>query len=328
MKIRAIKLYETGSPENMKWEEIELGEISNDEVLIKHTAVGFNLIDTYHRGGIYPTPKKPCGLGTEASGIVEKVGKNITSFAIGDRVAYAGSGAGLGAYCYKRIMNTSGLIKIPDWMDDKTAAAILTKGRTVEYLFNRTYSLKEGDNILFHAAAGGVGLIAGQWAKAIGVNAIGIVGSESKIQIAKDSGYSQVFAMDDEDIKTKIMDLTKGVGVDVVYDSVGKTTWDLSLSCVKKLGLVVSFGSASGNPPAYDVAVDGVKNSAYIHRATMVNYMTTPEISLASAMKVFEMIKEGSIALQINDRYTLDDVVKVHEDAEARLTTGQIVMTV
>ncbi|MDB4128355.1 quinone oxidoreductase [Hyphomicrobiales bacterium] len=328
MKIRAIKLYETGSPENMKWEEIELGEISNDEVLIKHTAVGFNLIDTYHRGGIYPTPKKPCGLGTEASGIVEKVGKNITNFAIGDRVAYAGSGAGLGAYCYKRIMNTSGLIKIPDWMGDKTAAAILTKGRTVEYLFNRTYSLKEGDNILFHAAAGGVGLIAGQWAKAIGVNAIGIVGSESKIQIAKDSGYSHVFAMDDEDIKTKIMDLTKGVGVDVVYDSVGKTTWDLSLSCVKKLGLVVSFGSASGNPPTYDVAVDGVKNSAYIHRATMVNYMTTPEISLASAMKVFEMIKEGSIALQINDSYALDDVVKVHEDAEARLTTGQIVMTV
>ena len=233
-----------------------------------------------------------------------------------------------GSYSHSRLINADDLIIVPDWMRSEVAAAILTKGRTVEYLFNRTYKLQKNDRILFNAAAGGVGQIAGQWAASIGATAIGVVGNKDKEKFARNSGYKHVFNMQDHDIVKEVMAITEGTGVDVVYDSIGKTTWDISLSVVKKLGLVVSFGSASGNPPLYDVAKDGVKNSAYIHRATMVNYMTSPEIGKKSAESVFEMIKNGSINLNLNMDYHLDDIVSVHQDAEARKTIGQIVMKV
>jgi NADPH2:quinone reductase len=328
MKTRAIVLHQNGDADQMVWEDVDLPNPTDSQVLVKHEFVGFNMVDTYHRSGIYPTPPKPCRLGTEGAGIVEAVGSKVKDFSVGDRVAYAGSGSGLGSYSYSRLMNANDLIKVPDWMDLEVAAAILTKGRTVEYLFNRTHKLQKGDSILFNAAAGGVGQIAGQWANSLGALAIGIVGSQDKEEFALKSGYKHVFNMQDHDIVNEVMAITDGKGVDVVYDSIGKTTWDISLASVRKLGLVVSFGSASGNPPLYDVAKDGVKNSAYIHRATMVNYMTSPEIARKSAESVFEMIKNGSIKLNLNMDYHLDDIVRVHKDAEARKTVGQIVMKV
>ena len=328
MKTRAIVLKENGDAEKMTWEEISLPKPEYGQVLLKHEFVGFNMIDTYHRSGVYPTPSKPCFLGTEASGVIEQVGVGVEKFKVGDRVAYAGSSSGLGAYSYSRIINADDLIKIPDWMGLEVAAAVLTKGRTVEYLFNRTHKLQKGDRILFNAAAGGVGQIAGQWATSIGAITIGIVGSVEKEKFARDSGYKYVFNLQDHDIVKEVMAITDGIGVDVVYDSIGRVTWNNSLAAVKKLGLVVSFGSASGNPPLYDVAKDGVKNSAFIHRATMVNYMTSPEIGRKSAESVFEMIKNGNIKLNLNMDYHLDDVITVHRDAEARKTVGQIVMRV
>ena len=327
-KTKAVVLHKNGDADQMVWEEISLPDPGHGQVLLKHEFVGFNMIDVYHRSGIYPTPSKPCFLGTEASGVIEQVGPGVKNLNIGDRVAYAGSSSGLGSYSYSRLMNADDLIIVPDWMRSEVAAAILTKGRTVEYLFNRTYKLQKGDRILFNAAAGGVGQIAGQWAASIGAIAIGVVGNKDKEKFARNSGYKHVFNMQDHDIVREVMAITKGTGVDVVYDSIGKTTWDISLSVVRKLGLVVSFGSASGNPPLYDVAKDGVKNSAYIHRATMVNYMTSPEIGKKSAESVFEMIKNGSINLNLNMDYHLDDIVSVHQDAEARKTIGQIVMKV
>tara|TARA_B100001057_G_scaffold155823_1_gene156169 strand:- start:75466 stop:76458 length:993 start_codon:yes stop_codon:yes gene_type:complete len=330
MKTKSIKLYEAGNIDNMKWEETDLPDPSSGEVLLRHEFIGFNMIDTYHRSGIYPTPEKPCGLGTEASGIIEDISKDDKDqyFKVGDRVAYAGSGSGLGAYSYKRIIRSKDLIKVPDWMGLDIAAAILTKGRTVEYLFNRTYNLKENEYILFHAAAGGVGQIAGQWARSIGAIAIGVVGNKKKEEYAKKCGYKFVFNMEDHDIVSEIMKITNNKGVDVVYDSVGLTTWNISLSCIKKLGLIVSFGSASGNPPLYDIAKDGIKNSAFIHRATMVNYMTSSKIARDSAARVFEKIKNKEIQLNLNKNYQLKDVKVVHRDAEARKTIGQIVMKV
>jgi NADPH2:quinone reductase len=330
MKTKSIKLYEVGNIDNMKWEETDLPDPSSGEVLLSQQFIGFNMIDTYHRSGIYPTPEKPCGLGTEASGIIEDVSQDDIEqhFKVGDRVAYAGSGSGLGAYSYKRIIRSKDLIKVPDWMGLDIAAAILTKGRTVDYLFNRTYNLKANEYILFHAAAGGVGQIAGQWARSIGAIAIGVVGNKKKEEYARKCGYKFVFNMEDDDIVSEIMKITNNKGVDVVYDSVGRSTWNISLSCVKKLGLVVSFGSASGNPPLYDIAKDGIKNSAFIHRATMVNYMTSTKIARDSAARVFEKIKDKEIQLNLNKNYQLKDVKLVHRDAEARKTIGQIVMKV
>lgn len=326
MKTRAIRIHETGAPSVMKWENVEIGEPGPDEILVRHTAVGFNMIDTYHRSGHYPTPPKPCGLGTEGAGIVEAVGKRVKKFKVGDRVAYSGSGAGLGAYAEARIMKADAVLKVPRGMDEKVAAALLTKGRTVEYLFNRTHKLKKGETILFHAAAGGVGQLAGQWAKAVGATAIGVVGSPEKAKIAKRNGYKHVIVASQKDIAKEVMRITRGKGVDVVYDSVGKDTWAASLASVRLNGLVVSFGSASGNPPPFDVGASGRQNAPYVHRATMINYMTTPEIAAASAARVFAMVKKGLLKTAIDDSYRLKDVVKVHRDAEARKTTGQIIM--
>jgi NADPH2:quinone reductase len=326
MKTRAIRVHETGDPSVMKLEEVDIGEPGPDEILLRHTAIGFNMIDTYHRSGLYPTPPKPCGLGGEAAGVVEAVGRTVKGFKPGDHAAYGGSATGLGAYAEARIMKTDWLVKLPRWMDDRLAAAILTKGRTVEYLFNRTHKLRKDEIVLFHAAAGGVGLIAGQWAKSLGAIAIGVVGVPEKASIAKRNGYGHVIVAGETGIAEEVMRITRGRGVDVVYDSVGKDTWQASLDSVRKLGLVVSFGSASGDPPPYNVSLDGRKNSAFIHRATMPNYMTTPEIAAVSAAKVFAMVRKGAIKARIDDSYRLEDVVQLHRDAEARKTTGQVVI--
>jgi NADPH2:quinone reductase len=325
MKAKAIRLHENGSPSVMKWESVELGDPGRGEILVRNTAVGFNMVDTYVRSGLYPSPAKPCGLGAEAAGVVEAVGKGVKGFKAGDRVCYA-FGTPQGAYAEARIMPTGFVLKTPGWLDDRVAAAVLTKGRTVEYLFNRTHKLKKGETILFHAAAGGVGTFAGQWAKSVGARAIGVVSTEEKAKIARRNGYAHVIVTANTDITEEVMRITRGEGVDVVYDSVGKDTWQASLESVRKLGLVVSFGSASGSPPPFDVAADGLKKSAFIHRATMVNYMTSEEIAAASARKVFSMIKKGALKPRIDATYKLSDAARVHRDAEARKTTGQIVM--
>jgi NADPH2:quinone reductase len=325
MNITAIRIHENGKPSVMKGERVELGEPGREEILVRHTAIGFNMIDTYVRSGLYPSPPKPCGLGGEAAGVVEAAGKSVKEFKPGDRVVYA-FGTPPGAYSEARVMGTNFVLKLPNWIADTTAAAILTKGRTVEYLFNRTTKLKSGQTILFHAAAGGVGLLAGQWAKAIGVRAIGVVSTEEKAKLAKRNGYYRVIISKKQDIAKEVMALTKGKGVDVVYDSVGKDTWQASLDSARLRGLVVSFGSASGNPAPFEVAAEGLKKSVYIHRATMVNYMTDPDIAAASARKVFSMLKAGAIKPNVDTSYRLKDIVKLHRDAEARKTSGQIVM--
>ncbi|MDA0239428.1 MAG: quinone oxidoreductase [Proteobacteria bacterium] len=325
MKTRQIMLHKPGGPSAMKWETVELPDPGPGEILVRHTAVGFNMVDTYHRSGAYATPPKPCTLGIEGAGVVEAAGRGVKTLKVGDRIAYAGGGQP-GSYAEARVMKAAAVTKLPSWISDKQGAAIISKGKTVEYLFNRTHKLKKGDVILFHAAAGGVGLIAGQWAKAVGAIAIGVVSTEAKAKLAKRNGYKHVIISKIQDITKEVLRITKGKGVDVVYDSVGKDTWQSSLDSVRTLGLVVSFGSASGNPPPYDVAKDGLKNSAFIHRATTVNYMTSPEISAASLRKVFAMVKKGAVKIQVNHTYKLKDVVKVHRDAEARKTTGQVVM--
>lgn len=326
MQTRAIRIHENGDPSVMRWETIDIGEPGPDEVLLRQTAIGFNMIDTYHRSGLYPTPEKPCGLGGEAAGVVEAVGKRVRGLKVGDRVAYGGSAIGLGAYAEHRILKPDWLVKLPKWMDDKLAAAILTKGRTVEYLFNRTHKLKKGETVLFHAAAGGVGLLAGQWAKAVGAVAIGVVGSPEKAKVARRNGYKHVIVAGRDDIVAEVMRITRGKGVDVVYDSVGRDTWAASLASVRKGGLVVSFGSASGNPPPFDIVEDGRRTSAFIHRATMPNYMTGPEVAAASARKVLAMLKKGAIRASIDSGYRLADAAELHRAAEARKTTGQVVM--
>ncbi len=325
MKTHAFRVHETGGPDVMKWEEVDLPKPKKGQVLIRHTAIGFNMVETYFRKGLYPPrDPMPMGAGLEAAGVIEAVGPGVEGFKPGNRVVYAGGP--LGAYAEARVIDAVHLSKIPAWLDDETAAAALSKGRTVQYLFNRTHKLKRGDTILFHAAAGGVGLIACQWAKAVGATLIGTAGTDEKCRLAKRYGAKHVINYRKQDFVSEVMRFTKNKGVDVVYDSVGKDTWNGSIKCVRRLGLVVSFGSASGPPPPLDIAADGVKTSAYFTRATTVNYMTSPEIERASTRHLFRMMKSGAVKVKIGHTYRLRDAVQVHKDAEARKTTGAVVM--
>lgn len=325
MKCHAFRVHKPGPATAMKWEEVELPKPKRGEALIRHTAIGFNMVDTYMRSGLYPPRgSMPMGVGIEGAGVVEAIGPGVKRVKVGDRVAYATGMSG--SYAEARIIGVDHLVKMPRWIDDKTAASILSKGRTVEYLFNQTHKLKKGDVILFHAAAGGVGLIACQWAKALGAKLIGTAGTDSKCALAKKFGAKHVVNYKKKDFAEEVMRITKGKGVDVVYDSVGKTTWTGSLESVKLRGLVVSFGSASGPPPLLNMAMEGQAKSAYFHRATTVNYMTSPEIADASARSVLRMIKSGKVKMHITRAYKLRDAVKVHQDAAGRKTTGQIIM--
>ncbi|MBI2962018.1 MAG: quinone oxidoreductase [Betaproteobacteria bacterium] len=327
MKTHAIRIHATGDPSVLNWEEVSLPDPGPGEVLIRHTAIGFNYIDTYFRSGLYPLRADtfPCGLGLEAAGVVEAVGPQVKNFKIGQRVGYAG-GARMGAYAEARIANADDLIKLPSWLDDRTAAAVLVKGMTVQYLFNRTHKLKKGETILFHAAAGGLGLVACQWARALGATVIGTVSTDAKAKLAKRYGCRHPIVTSRQDLVSEVMRLTKGKGVDVVYDSVGKDTWDASMECVRRLGLMVSCGSTSGKPPPYDIGTDGMKKSAFITRATTANYMTSGEIRRASARVLFRMMRAAPIKVLIGQTYALKDAARAHIDAEARRTTGSTVL--
>jgi NADPH2:quinone reductase len=326
MKSHAFIIYEHGGPEVLTWEEIDLADPGPGEVQIRNTAIGLNFADIYLRDGGPSHPAKlPTGLGLEAAGVIEKVGRGVKNFKAGDRVAYAG-GAKPGSYAEAVIRSTVGLIKLPAWLDDRTAAAALTKGGTVQYLFNRTHKLKKGDTILFTAVAGGVGLIAAQWARAVGARLIGTVGSDEKAALAKKHGAKELIVTSRQNIAEEVMRLTNGEGVDVVYDSVGKDSWEDSLKSVKRRGLVVCFGASSGPPRPYDLLVDGIKGSPYIHRATSVNYMTSDEERQKAARHLFRMMKSGAIKVRINQTYGLRDAPKAQADMAARKTTGSTIL--
>ena len=324
MKTHAFLLHAYGGPEVLNWEEVELPEPGRNEVLIRNTAIGLNFAEIYLRMGQFGG-KLPTGIGLEAAGVVEKTGPGVRKFKAGDRVGYTGA-ATPGAYAEAVLRPTDGLVKLPKWLDDKTAAAVLTKGMTVQYLFNRTHKLKKGDTILFTAVAGGVGQIAVQWAKAVGARLIGTVGTDDKAALAKRIGARELIVHARQNMYEEVMRLTNGQGVDVVYDSIGKDTWLDSLKSVKKRGLVVCFGHASGHPPPYDVVRDGLANSAYIHRATTVNYVTTDEERQAAARHLFRMLKSGAVKARIGQTYPLRDAPRAQADMAARKTTGSTVL--
>ena len=323
MITNAIRIHKQGGPEEMKWEETELPKIQEGDVLIKHTAIGLNYIDTYHRSGLYPMPV-PLTLGIEGAGVVEEIGENVKDLKLGDRVAYASPPTG--SYAERKVMPADRLVKIPDNISDEIAAAIMLKGMTVEYLVRRTYNVKAGQTVLFHAAAGGVGLIACQWLKAIGATVIGTVGSEEKAALAKNNGCDHTILYREEDFVTKVKEITNGEGVPVVYDGIGKDTLNGSIECLAIRGMMVSFGNASG--PLSDINVPKMiqPKGLYLVRPSMQQYLSTKE-ELEEASKImFEKISSGKVRINIFKKYKLDQVVEAHEDLEGRKILGPAVI--
>ena len=323
MKTNAIIVHKLGGPEEMIWEEVDVPAPSENEVLIKQNVIGLNFIDTYFRSGLYPAPL-PTPLGMEASGIIEQVGANVTEFQEGDRVAYASPP--LGSYSEKRVMPINNIVKIPNDISDELAAAIMLKGMTAEYLVRRTFEVKPGQTVLFHAAAGGVGLIACQWLKAIGANVIGTVGSDDKAKLAQANGCNHTILYKEEDFVEKVKEITNGEGVPVVYDSVGKDTALKGLDCLSPLGLLVIFGNSSGNAPAIEPGLLATKGSLYVTRPTLFSYNSNREKLIDSAEQVFKMVRENKISIKIGARYRLKDAVQAHKDLENRKTTGSILL--
>ena len=319
IKTKAIRIYETGGPEILRYEDIDLPDPGPKEVRIRHTAIGLNFIDTYHRSGFYPVPL-PSGLGIEAAGIVEAVGDSVTSFKPGDRIAYGGSP--VGAYSQAANVRASLLSKLPDNISDQQAGAMMVKGMTVRYLFKETYKLKAGDTILFHAAAGGVGLIACQWAKHLGVTLIGTVGSDEKAELARAHGCAHVINYRTENFVARVKDITGGKGVPVVYDGVGKDTFLGSLDCLRPRGLLASFGNASGPVDTFDLGLLAAKGSLYVTRPTLMHYTSTAADLAATANDLFDVVAKGIVKIEINQTYRLADAARGHADLEARKTTG------
>lgn len=324
MNINAIRIHETGGPEVMKLEQVDLPDPGPGEVRIRHSAIGINFIDTYHRSGLYPVPL-PSGIGLEAAGTVEAVGNGVTTLKDGDRVAY-GTGP-LGAYADAINAPAARLAKVPDDVSDEHAAALMLKGMTVRYLFKETFKLNKGDTCLFHAAAGGVGLIACQWAKDLGVTLIGTAGSDEKCALATAHGAAHAINYRTENIVERVKEITGGQGVPVVYDGVGKDTFMASLDCLRPRGLLVSFGNASGPVEAFDLGILSAKGSLYVTRPTLFHYAATPEDFAASAADVFDVVARGAVKIDINQRYRLADAVQAHKDLEGRKTTGASVLS-
>jgi NADPH:quinone reductase len=320
---KAIRITTTGGPEVLRWEDVEVGEPGEGQARVRHTAVGVNFIDTYQRSGLYPIPV-PGGLGGEAAGVVEAVGPGVSVVRPGDRVAYGGSPPG--SYSEARVMPAGVLVPIPDGITDQTAAAAMLKGMTVQYLIRRTYPVKAGETVLFHAAAGGVGLIACQWLKALGATVIGTVGSDEKAAVARAHGCDHVIISTREDIAKRLREITGGAGVPVVYDSVGKDTFLSSLDCLRPLGLMVSFGNSSGKVTPFDIGILAQKGSLYLTRPTLATYTATRADLEATAREVFEVIREGKVKVEVRHTYPLADAQQVHRDLEGRRTVGSIVM--
>ena len=320
---RVVKIEKTGGPEVLKFETIEIGEPGLEEVLIEHKAIGLNFIDTYHRSGSYPLDL-PSGIGGEASGIIKKIGSKVKDFSVGDSVAYAG--VPLGSYSSERIYPIKNLVKIPDGINFDIAATLMTKGLTTYYLLYKTYPVSANETILFHAAAGGVGQIFCQWAKSLGCKVIGTVGSDEKIKTAKKNGCDFVINYSKEDFPKKVLEITKGKGVPVVYDGVGKNTFVGSIECLKIRGMMVSFGNASGSVDNIDVKKMIQPKGLYFTRPSMGQYLGSKDEIKEGADKLFRNIKLGKVKIEIFKKYKLEDAVQAHKDLEARKIIGPAVI--
>ena len=320
---RVVKIEKTGGPEVLKFETIEIGAPGPEEVLIEHKAIGLNFIDTYHRSGSYPLDL-PSGIGGEASGIIKKIGSKVKDFSVGDSVAYAG--VPLGSYSSERIYSIKNLVKIPDGINFDIAATLMTKGLTTYYLLYKTYHVSANETILFHAAAGGVGQIFCQWAKSLGCKVIGTVGSDEKIKTAKKNGCDFVINYSKEDFPKKVLEITKGKGVPVVYDGVGKNTFVGSIECLKIRGMMVSFGNASGSIENVDVKKMIQPKGLYFTRPSMGQYLGSKDEIKEGADKLFQNIKLGKVKIVIFKKYKLEDVVQAHKDLEARKIVGPAII--
>ena len=321
--MKAVKIKKNGGPEVLDIEEITLRKPVKDEVLIEHAAIGLNYIDIYHRSGLYPL-MMPSGLGMEASGIIKEVGPDVSNFSVGDRVAYAA--VPLGSYSSHRIYKTKNLVKVPKEIDLNIAAAIMTKGLTTYYLLHKTYSVSSGETILFHAAAGGVGQIFCQWAKSLGCKVIGTVGSEEKVEIAKKNGCHEIINYNKEDFSKKVMEITAGKGVSVVYDGVGKSTFEKSLECLRARGMMVSFGNASGSLDPINVPKMLQPKGLFFVRPAMGQYLGTQEELNEAAKVLFEKISSGNVNIEIFKEYKLDDIKQAHIDLKNRKIIGPAII--
>ena len=321
--MKAVKIEKAGGPEVLKLEEITLGKPNNNEVLIEHIAIGLNYIDTYHRSGLYPL-KLPSGLGMEASGIIKEVGPNVSDFSVGDKIAYTGQP--LGGYSTHRIYPTKNIVKVPENINLNIVGTLMTKGLTVFYLLYKTYPAKRGQTVLFHAAAGGVGQIFCQWAKSIGIKVIGTVGNNEKKELAKKYGCDEVINYSEEDFAKKVLELTDGLGVPVVYDGVGKSTFEKSCECLQVRGTMVSFGNASGALDPINVPKSLQTKGLYFVRPSMQQYLRTREELEEAAKNLFEQISSGKIKIEIFKKYKLDDIKTAHSDLEERKIIGPAVI--
>jgi len=321
--VKTVVFDAPGGSEVMKIIDVEVPPPAKGELHVRHTAIGVNYIDVYHRSGLYPVPL-PGTLGLEAAGVVEAVGEGVKGFKPGDRIAY-GNGP-RGAYAEARNLPANRVLKLAKGVSDETAAGMMLKGMTVRFLLRQTYKIKRGETLVFLPAAGGVGLILGQWAKAIGAKAIGVVGSDEKVEIAKSHGYAHVINSRTEDVAKRVREITGGKGVPVVYDGVGKATFMSSLDCLRPRGLLVSFGNASGPVTGVDLGILAAKGSLYLTRPSLVTYVADDSDLYESGREVLEMVKSGKVKIEINQRYPLADVATTHRDLEQRKTTGTTIL--
>jgi NADPH2:quinone reductase len=319
---KAVRFHKTGGPEVLQLEEVQVGEPGPGQARIRHTAIGVNFIDTYQRSGLYPM-QLPQTAGNEGAGVVEAVGAGVTLVKAGDRVAYTGQ---VGSYSGQRLVPADRLVKIPEGISDEQAASMMLKGMTVQYLIHRTYAVKPGDTVLWHAAAGGVGLIACQWLKALGATVIGTVGSPEKAALAKAHGADHVINYSTENFVERVKAITGGKGVPVVYDSVGKSTWEGSLDCLQPLGMMVFFGNASGPVPPLNTGILAQKGSLFVTRPTLQTYVAARADLEARAKSLFDVVKSGKVKIEISARYKLADAAQCHRDLEGRKTTGSVIL--
>jgi NADPH2:quinone reductase len=319
-----IRVHEVGGPEVMRYEEIEVGAPGPGQALIRQTAVGLNFIDVYFRSGLYPPPALPFTPGLEGAGVVEAVGEGVSDLAVGQRVAYASPP--IGAYAEVRLHQADRLVPLPDGIGDEQAAAMMLKGMTAHYLLRRTFRVERGQTILFHAAAGGVGTIACQWAKHLGATVIGTVGSAAKAEVARAHGCDHPIRYDQEDLVARVREITDGKGVPVVYDSVGRSTFERSLDCLAPLGMLVSFGQSSGKIPPVDLGILSQKGSLYVTRPTLMTYTAARSDLLAAAGELFDVVRSGAVRIEINQRYPLRDAVAAHRALGGRETTGSTIL--
>lgn len=324
---KAIRMHQTGGPEVLRLEDVEVGDPGPGQVRLRHVAVGLNYADTYFRNGTYPIPL-PAGMGVEASGVVQAVGEGVTHVAVGDRVTYTGFLNTLGAYATSRLIPAAPLIKLPDNIAFETAAAMTMRGLTSAYLLRRIHDFKAGDTLLLHAAAGGVGLIVSQWAKLLGITVIGTVSTEEKAEIARAHGCAHTINYSHEDVAKRVRELTDGVGVNVVFDSVGKSTFMASLDSLKRRGLMVCVGTASGPIDGFNPNLLAMKGSLYLTRPALADYIADPAEKAALAAEVFGHVGAGRIQIEINQHYALEDAQQAHRDLEARKTTGSSIFVI